>query len=364
MGEQQLKIRIILTHAESADPPTRRLHDVAEDSSPAVKGNKQRLHRGYVLACSAAFVAGLVGVVWLGFAPNDAVVSDSAAIDGDGSQTTARHAQPAGTQTTPLGVSPEAPVKVVAVAVPAESDTPSPPASTLGNTYDPTIPKTDPPAQSTPAADAPEQLAEETVTTVATIASFEVQQDPLSHTARSEGTEELSPETSPSPPEGHSVEPVMASVSASHDGEPTVLATTAETTENVLAPQLSPEDAAALEQSEETTGHVARAQFTTGIRNREPVDRVIGVHPKSHADIDRLYYFTELKALTGRTVTHRWSLDGRAQAEVRFEVRGPNWRVYSSKNLTAAMAGQWQVDVEDSSGQVLDSASFVLEVGG
>lgn len=105
--------------------------------------------------------------------------------------------------------------------------------------------------------------------------------------------------------------------------------------------------------------HLARAQFTTGIENREPVDRVESVFPTSGEALRTLYYFTEIRDMSGEIVVHRWELNDRVMAEVSFEIGGPRWRVYSSKDLTPAMTGQWQVSVVAADGEIIHTDSFV-----
>ena len=77
------------------------------------------------------------------------------------------------------------------------------------------------------------------------------------------------------------------------------------------------------------TGEVARAQFTTAIEAREPVDKVTILSN----DVNKVYFFSELRNLQGQSVTHRWLLGGKVMAEVNFNVGGPRWRVNSSKTL-------------------------------
>lgn len=101
-------------------------------------------------------------------------------------------------------------------------------------------------------------------------------------------------------------------------------------------------------------GRVARAQFTTAIEDREPVDRVEGIDT-AHDDI---LFFTELQGLEGTTVTHRWLYGGEVRGEVEFEVGGPRWRVWSSKDLVADWTGPWTVVVLDGEGGNLGLWSF------
>lgn len=98
-------------------------------------------------------------------------------------------------------------------------------------------------------------------------------------------------------------------------------------------------------------GTVARAQFTSGILDREPVDSMMTLDSQT----DRVFFFTELRNMEGRTVVHRWELNGEVMAAVTFDVRGPRWRIYSSKELLPEWTGAWQVSVVDETGTVLDS---------
>ncbi|RMG27703.1 MAG: DUF2914 domain-containing protein [Gammaproteobacteria bacterium] len=90
-------------------------------------------------------------------------------------------------------------------------------------------------------------------------------------------------------------------------------------------------------------GRVARATFTHGIRDREPIDRVVTLDNRARS----LYYFTELRNLQGHTVVHRWRYHGQVLAEVPFHVGGPRWRVYSRKTLLPHQLGRWAVEVVD-----------------
>lgn len=96
---------------------------------------------------------------------------------------------------------------------------------------------------------------------------------------------------------------------------------------------------------------VSRAQFTTAVLDREPADEISAIS----SDTDRVFFFTELRNLDGKTVTHRWSLNGTVMAEVSFKVRASRWRVYSSKNLQPEWRGDWVVDIVDETGSVLDT---------
>ncbi len=103
---------------------------------------------------------------------------------------------------------------------------------------------------------------------------------------------------------------------------------------------------------------VARAQFTTGIDNREPVDAI----DSRSASVEKIYFFTEFQGMEGQTVIHRWKYMGETKAELTFNVRGWRWRVYSSKNMIPEWTADWTVDVVDGNGNVL--VTKTLSVGG
>jgi hypothetical protein len=97
------------------------------------------------------------------------------------------------------------------------------------------------------------------------------------------------------------------------------------------------------------TGHVKRANFSSVIHDREPGDNLTELI----GNTEQVYFFTELRDLTGQVVVHSWEYQGETLAEVRFKVSGPRWRVWSSKTLTPEMHGAWTVLVLDASGEIL-----------
>ena len=103
--------------------------------------------------------------------------------------------------------------------------------------------------------------------------------------------------------------------------------------------------------------HVARAQFTTAIEDREPVDRVAVLSPP----VDEIFFFTDLRNLQGHTVVHRWKYRGEVISQVPFEVGGPRWRVFSKKVLKPDEIGEWSVTVVDESGWPLYIELFRYE---
>ena len=101
--------------------------------------------------------------------------------------------------------------------------------------------------------------------------------------------------------------------------------------------------------------YVARALFTTGIVDHEPVDQVVSTDENQ----DSVFFFTDLRNLQGRVVSHRWEFEGEFKGEVKFKVAGPRWRVYSRKTLNPEVVGKWTVLVLDESGWPLHASIFM-----
>ncbi len=103
-------------------------------------------------------------------------------------------------------------------------------------------------------------------------------------------------------------------------------------------------------------GIVARSAFTTAIADREPVDTLQTIE----ANDQKIYFFTELLEMQGQTATHRWEYNGEVMAEVAFEVKGPRWRVWSSKNMQPGWVGEWKVSVLNSANEVISESMLTV----
>ena len=96
------------------------------------------------------------------------------------------------------------------------------------------------------------------------------------------------------------------------------------------------------------------AQFTSAVENREPVDQITFVAN----DVRKIIFFTDLRGLGNQTVTHRWIYNGETTAEVPFQVRGPRWRVWSSKKMLEELIGDWTVEIVSEAGEVIAAETF------
>lgn len=141
-------------------------------------------------------------------------------------------------------------------------------------------------------------------------------------------------------------------------------ATSGQVSERILAPEpsssLATASAASAADSLEQvlSERLTRARLSNGIYRREPREPAGPVVEVAGPGSRKIYYFTELNGLRGESVRHRWIHQGRTVASLRFRIGGDRWRVYSSKNLSVHMPGDWEVVVEGAQGQPLGRAQF------
>jgi len=136
-----------------------------------------------------------------------------------------------------------------------------------------------------------------------------------------------------------------------------VFASEAHTLNSTLTPTPSvdtSQKASGLAHMRSIGGSVSRAIFTRAVVNREPVDNL----NRMTNDRQHVYFFSELKGLTGATVMHRWEFNGQVVAIHKFAVGGPRWRVWSSETLMADWLGEWKVSVVDEAGHVISESTF------
>lgn len=99
---------------------------------------------------------------------------------------------------------------------------------------------------------------------------------------------------------------------------------------------------------------VARAQFTSGVQDHEPIDNLSEI-PSSAA---RVYFFTDVRNLAGQTIVHRWERNGTTLQEIPLMVGGNRWRTYSYRVLDATFGGEWKASVVDATGGTLAASTL------
>ena len=100
---------------------------------------------------------------------------------------------------------------------------------------------------------------------------------------------------------------------------------------------------------------VERGQFTTDVVDREPVDQIYTLT----SDNPQVKFFSEIVDMQGQSVTHQWIFNDDTMFEKTFDIGGPRWRIWTSKNLQAGWTGQWTVNILDAERNVLNS--YILD---
>lgn len=112
------------------------------------------------------------------------------------------------------------------------------------------------------------------------------------------------------------------------------------------------------EQSGFSRGSVVRSAFTRTIDEREPTENL----EKLTNENEQVKFFTELRDMSGQTAIHRWEYDGKVVAEVEFNVKGPRWRVWSSKSFVPQWTGDWKVSVINGAGEIISEKNLSYDV--
>jgi len=102
---------------------------------------------------------------------------------------------------------------------------------------------------------------------------------------------------------------------------------------------------------------VYRAQLTSNILSKEPMDNI---EQLSLQEQTKLYLFTEIHGKNNQKIYHRWIFKKKLIAQITLNVRNSPWRTYSSKNFDETMVGQWEVQVVDQNDNILKTVTFYV----
>lgn len=104
--------------------------------------------------------------------------------------------------------------------------------------------------------------------------------------------------------------------------------------------------------------HVTRAQLSTGLEEKEPIDEIPNVVAMDSDGLIRIYLFTEIQGMEGQLQFHDWYLEDErvARVEIRQSV-GP-MRASSAKFIDRHMVGDWRVEVVTEEGELLAKGEF------
>lgn len=81
--------------------------------------------------------------------------------------------------------------------------------------------------------------------------------------------------------------------------------------------------------------NISSAVFAKSVENRTPVEIIT----EADDSLGKIYFFTNIRNLTGDKITHRWIYKDKVKAEISFDIKGKRWRVWSSKNLWHTWTG-------------------------
>ena len=111
--------------------------------------------------------------------------------------------------------------------------------------------------------------------------------------------------------------------------------------------------AAQAQQSNTVT--VASAVICQQIVNREAVDPGTSFA----VSVGKLYCLSKITNIQDATqIVHVWYYGDTERARVTLNVNPPSWRTYSSKIIQPQEIGAWRVEIQDSSGNVLETVPF------
>ena len=87
--------------------------------------------------------------------------------------------------------------------------------------------------------------------------------------------------------------------------------------------------------------NVYRAQFTTQVSDKEPVDNI----SQLENSFTFIYFFTDIRDCVGCKIEHIWYLNGKHVYTQKGVAKYARYRWWSSKTLTDNMLGTWTVTV-------------------
>lgn len=103
---------------------------------------------------------------------------------------------------------------------------------------------------------------------------------------------------------------------------------------------------------------VKSIDFGTSVTNRE----LAGTDTSFASTVGTIYCFTHVEGADSlpTKISHIWFYKDQEKARITLSVESNDWRTWSSKKIQANWKGHWRVMVEDSSGNLLSTKSFVI----
>ncbi len=103
---------------------------------------------------------------------------------------------------------------------------------------------------------------------------------------------------------------------------------------------------------------VENIAICTSVENRQPV----GTDSVFSAQIGHLSCYTSLVSqMDMAKVSHVWYYQDKQIFKIDLTMKAKTWRTWSSKTIISEWKGDWRVEVQDSTGNVINSTSFKLK---
>ena len=115
------------------------------------------------------------------------------------------------------------------------------------------------------------------------------------------------------------------------------------------------EDTASVER---LSDHIIRAQLSTGLEDKEPIDEIPNVLTMDSDGLIRIYLFTEIQGMEGQLHFHDWYLEDERVARVEIRPSVDPMRASSAKYIDQHMVGDWRVEVVTEEGELLAKGEF------
>lgn len=118
--------------------------------------------------------------------------------------------------------------------------------------------------------------------------------------------------------------------------------------------------AAKISRAEEAKSlEVVKLVIAKDIVEREPVDE----GDSFTSDVGSLYCFSKIKVnVESAKIFHCWYFNDEKVFQIELGVKGsPGFRTYSNKTIMDNQKGNWEVEVQDADGNVLDSVKFTVK---
>ncbi|MPW31331.1 DUF2914 domain-containing protein [Agarivorans sp. B2Z047] len=133
---------------------------------------------------------------------------------------------------------------------------------------------------------------------------------------------------------------------------------TATNEEAIAAENVDRELTHSSEQTNKASSQVARAQLSSAISQREPVDNLTRVEL---SQIQQVYLFMELREMQGQSIQINWYRQQQLQASVELDIGGPRWRTNASKRFDLNSRGDWQVAIYNQQQVRIFEQNFTVE---